>query len=37
MNKPWFQPPGWLFGPMWTTLYILMGISLYLIWKEKFN
>jgi translocator protein len=29
--KPAFTPPDWLFGPVWTTLYILMGISLYLI------
>ncbi len=31
INKPWFTPPNWLFGPAWTTLYILMGISLYKI------
>ena len=34
LNRPSFSPPNWLFGPVWTTLYILMGISLYLIWKQ---
>ena len=37
LTKPWFQPPGWLFGPVWTILYISMGISLYLIWKKGFE
>lgn len=31
LNLPPFSPPSWIFGPMWTVLYILIGISLYLI------
>ena len=31
--KPSFTPPSWLFMPVWTTLYFMMGVSAFLIWK----
>src|SRR3990167_10788614 len=37
LNKPFFAPPNWIFGPIWTLLYFLMGISFYLIWKQSWK
>jgi translocator protein len=37
LNKPFFNPPSYLFGPVWTSLYLLMGISLYLIIQSTKN
>lgn len=33
LNKPDWNPPGWVFGPVWTTLYILMAVAAWRIWK----
>ena len=33
--KPTWNPPNWLFGPVWTVLYLLMAISLYLLWTSN--
>lgn len=34
LNKPFFSPPNWIFGPVWVILYFLMGVSFYLILKK---
>jgi len=34
LRKPSWTPPGYLFGPVWTFLYILMGVAAWLVWKR---
>jgi len=34
LAKPTWDPPPWLFGPVWTTLYVLLGIGSWLVWRE---
>jgi translocator protein len=35
LNKPFFSPPNWIFGPVWTFLYFLMGVSLFIVWSKN--
>lgn len=34
LAKPPWNPPSWLFGPVWTTLYVLMSVAAWLVWRE---
>ena len=35
LKKPWFNPPNYIYGPVWTTLYLMIGLSAYFIWIEQ--
>jgi benzodiazapine receptor len=35
LELPAFAPPSWLFGPVWTVLYVLMAVAAWLVWRES--
>jgi benzodiazapine receptor len=35
LERPSWSPPAWLFGPVWTALYLMMGLAAFQVWRER--
>lgn len=35
LSRPGWAPPAWVFGPVWSALYLLIGIAAWLVWREQ--
>lgn len=35
LDTPPWAPPSWLFGPVWTVLYVMMGVAAWMVWRER--
>lgn len=34
LQRPMIAPPNWVFGPVWTVLFVLIGVALWLVWRQ---
>lgn len=37
LNAPFFKPPNWIFGPVWSILYTAMAVAAFLVWRKGWN